>query len=797
MMIESDNQLALAYKRAIHPVLNTIRKMLKADAVLLWQIYDEAERVYSKDTEGNLRVIKPGVHEIHTEEKTRLCKEFYKWLVAEKQLKISEISHSPEIDTPEKLAEKLNGKYSILKYVEAITDAEKFEALNFDYGEDARPRKYVVLDDAFVKGWLRDQSKQSTSGGGSKSAKKDASVKPKVVSGKKNESSTGNRKLPDISTFVKLEGITSYHARIKETGLYSKKNLLETYSAHSIGLNHDRIRVKRKDRGTPIDRCDQLIIIPIKIKDQVIGVLKVEYYNEGVDFEAEDFQTILDKVETYAEFFAEFIENSKEGVKSLTYRQLCRGDELLDVLIDYLTEFEEERRSQKNKEDKDSKLDSVNTSKDMDVIEKVLNGLTHIFHVFERGTYIGWAEIAKRIDHFVQEISSVLGLPRKGLLSEFDKLRRYEELLLDEISQYRDHFIHQFHTFALGFIIILRIGVEKFGRWANNQLKVRKEYFQKDFDELDTRSVLRIWFLISFYHDYAYILQRFDNTMSKFVKDVLRLNNFDIRNDWSQIFFNQEDPSKKSSKRRMSEYLINLSNYFVSGELYERDFYSGANKKEISQEQVGQLIDQIWFAILKTQDHGPLSALYLLDLFLKESKEIKRRDEQELYLAALAIACHHENVFEKVAFIGSKPFITLEGMPFLFLLIYCDTAQEWGRRKKDQLETPWLQSVHIDVKGKNTISTSLSYDPDDLNIHPTRDDINRIVSQKLQTFKSRNYRFIINYKIGKRPEKSMGKNNKSESLDHGSEISLLTSISFDCIGDQDFNTENKKYKEKN
>lgn len=756
---------ALVYKRALVPVLNTFRGMIKADSLLLWEIFDDRIKEGSK------------IQKISTYEKEKLCKAFYEFL-EEKQTGIvgrliDGIDYEPSkkaMDGPEKMEDFLKepkgknaerkGRYSILKFVEAVTDDKKFEPMEFGYGEKARPRKYIILDDEVSKPIFEN-------------------IKSKSEKSKTDKLETTGAEKTSPPGAIKMEGISAYHARIKTDKTYTKDELSEKHRNFSIGLNHDRIIMKKVKGGGTVDRCEQLCVLPIMLKEKegdeevVIGILKAELYDKNRKFVPEDIEAL----KSCLPFFAQFIVDSRDGVHELTYSQLCKGKKLAKLLEGISDDFEEKFKNEEF----------------YDVIKKVIDRSLHLFNVFNRDTYIGWTAIAGRINHFIREISPSLGLPEEiDLLSRFEDFRRYDELLLEDISQYREHFIHQFHTFILGLIIILKLGIDKFKTWANNQLKSRRKAFNTPYYALDERSVIRIWFMTSFFHDYAYILQRFDGGMSSFIKKVLKLQDFHIRNDWSQIFMNQPGDSGHNfsgSERRFSTYLTKMASYFVSGE------HKG--KSQINVSQSSKLIDQIWNAVLTRQDHGPLSALALLD-YLASKAEMETQRVEETYLAALAIACHHEGVFQKVADVDGEPYLTLEGFPFVFLLVYCDTAQEWGRRKKnevDQIEysSPILDDVEVNLKRTPMeVSTKICYDESHILRVPEARFIKNIAADIEQSFKSRDYLFMIRYLrknlTGEKDSTEPGGSGEYTGMPPEEKNAVphyFTSIRFECVGGRD------------
>lgn len=73
----------------------------------------------------------------------------------------------------------------------------------------------------------------------------------------------------------------------------------------------------------------------------------------------------------------------------------------------------------------------------------------------------GNTEIFSRVLDLISCLSNVFGLPDNP-----DKIRKLaekfqeHESILYNLSEYRDHFIHQAHVFLLGYVIINKIGIK-------------------------------------------------------------------------------------------------------------------------------------------------------------------------------------------------------------------------------------------------------------------------------------------------------------------------------------------------
>ena len=84
----------------------------------------------------------------------------------------------------------------------------------------------------------------------------------------------------------------------------------------------------------------------------------------------------------------------------------------------------------------------------------------------------------------------------------FRGLEREKELFL--ISNYRDHFIHSFYVFMMG-LIILSTFEEKI---VPKKLKL---------NENNTKDILKKWFIVAMCHDIAYILEKGEDVLERFV----------------------------------------------------------------------------------------------------------------------------------------------------------------------------------------------------------------------------------------------------------------------------------------
>ena len=213
------------------------------------------------------------------------------------------------------------------------------------------------------------------------------------------------------------------------------------------------------------------------------------------------------------------------------------------------------------------------------------------------------------------------------LINFFEK---YEKVLfLGE--RYRDHFIHSFLVYLQG----------------NEILKTLK--YRKVFNKYES-IIDEVWFITAIFHDIAYPLQKIENWISKYLKDVFK----DICPPESFLKWNNiiKKTFPKIKEDEESSTLKNLINNFRNSQ------YQNA----------------ILHALFSNKNHGILSAMLIYDYYYADDEKAAGNLEEILKLSTSAIALHDKDVWSRV---NCK--ITFDKNPFAFLLMFCDHIQEWGR----------------------------------------------------------------------------------------------------------------------
>jgi hypothetical protein len=264
--------------------------------------------------------------------------------------------------------------------------------------------------------------------------------------------------------------------------------------------------------------------------------------------------------------------------------------------------------------------------------------------------------------------------------NSFQNFKDFEQVL-KSIRGYRDHFVHPFQVFLLGSLII-------------------EKHYGLFFDL--TRSNLRnaetdlsfSWLLASTFHDFCYPIQGFNDFTQKFFPKFLGTNAINVELDLKNLLTDGESLT----------YLDQLVSLFSYNKRSEKTGWIFANNCNVDHKLQKLFLNQI----ITWKDHGVLSALTLLKKIQKEEyvKKNKRKYNKttfstDVFPASLAIALHNTAIYCKDSEICELPF---ERYPLAFLLIYCDTVQEWGRPSNDT--KPPMSFIDLTITD-NEITTKL------------------------------------------------------------------------------------------
>lgn len=261
----------------------------------------------------------------------------------------------------------------------------------------------------------------------------------------------------------------------------------------------------------------------------------------------------------------------------------------------------------------------------------------------------------------------------------FEKYVEFEPILFKN-PRYRDHFIHQYLVFLTGLPILDRFKPI----FASKLTQVAET--KRDLIDIE-----KTWLLTSTYHDIGYPIERFENWLSFFFVEFLKMKENPVSIGMSRILV----------ERDYLSYLHTLSEFAF--QVY-KDVNPMLEKKD--------LFRLIVKGFLK-RNHGVVSSLMLLDNYnamFGPDSGVYSKDvfNAQVLPSALAIALHAPNIWSTYMF----PHIPFERDPITFLLIYCDAVQEWGRPSLPHSvrQSPYIPLItDFEINDRN-VSMTLSYD---------------------------------------------------------------------------------------
>jgi len=300
---------------------------------------------------------------------------------------------------------------------------------------------------------------------------------------------------------------------------------------------------------------------------------------------------------------------------------------------------------------------------------------------------------------FVSEVFNALwkeyiGVPYSKFLENFEPALLHVFAEGEERGEkyYRDHYIHQFQVFLLGVYII--------------------DSLYDDFKKYKCQKPEIKWLITSSFHDMAWPVQLYDDWSEDFFKKVFKLDTKLAHLELKSSFVDQSFLSCMG-------YLISSLYWFHKAIKVEGNWLADKDKKE--------LVQFFYKEITGKRNHCILSSMSLLkmvqDFSFNEKNMIKQRIlndkgqfdnivKKVFVPSALAIALHDKKVWQELRKENDEdnPPKILRNMefekdPLSFLLIFCDSIQEWGRPSKSHREKEsergvkfYLQAMECDPK---------------------------------------------------------------------------------------------------
>jgi len=244
----------------------------------------------------------------------------------------------------------------------------------------------------------------------------------------------------------------------------------------------------------------------------------------------------------------------------------------------------------------------------------------------------------KKYEH-ISNIISTLWINSRKDPSIFENSKNFEPVM-QNIPGYRDHFIHSFYVFLLGYYIINRL-------WEILNTNT--------IQYLGSNEPNLTWMLSSTFHDVAYPIERIESWLGVLLGSFIGINPrnyFNFENVIPQIYY---DFMKMICRYHKSPTTGFSGKDDISS--IDWSFYNTVNSK------------------LLEKDHGVLGGLILAHQLAARDRFIEDGQAWDFFNKHLpachSICLHHLDI--KIDFAKH---------PFAFLLVLCDEIQDWGRPAK-------------------------------------------------------------------------------------------------------------------
>lgn len=359
----------------------------------------------------------------------------------------------------------------------------------------------------------------------------------------------------------------------------------------------------------------------------------------------------------------------------------------------------------------------------------------------EKTSYSAASEISIKI------LKKAIGINVRTL---YDQLKDYENRG-EFYYLYREHVVHQWRVFLLGLYLI-------------DTIPTIKKNLEAEFKN----NILKIWAGAALCHDIGYLIEKGNITENEYANDIIQLLN-DLEDDGFSVFCPELKmdnilPAKKEKMMRIADiHVFPLTDW--KHLFFDRD---DIKKWKLENMDNSTMFFQTYYEItteLQTidgnrapfVDHGIASAAILFHLFerkqywvektckLDEYKD-KKDKIQELNLEirmqlCRAIALHNirpdeweqNKIYDKYDIELNEFIIDWKKEPLAYLLVLCDSLQEWARPSKDfrnRLRNEMIsQDMHILVKNNKIY---LCFPTDDLALSVSKESSYNQIMQPIK-----------------------------------------------------------------
>ena len=298
----------------------------------------------------------------------------------------------------------------------------------------------------------------------------------------------------------------------------------------------------------------------------------------------------------------------------------------------------------------------------------------------------------------------------------FKGLSKEDQLFL--IPQYREHFIHSFYVFAFGVSLM---------SYAPAKVIPTSIRFNKLNDEKDVKKLLKKWFMVSMWHDIAYMIEKGNLVLEQHILSLMQGGRREKGLlPWLPSLGNlMQVDGLLDEIRKLSEGSIKICPVLkknISKKIdacAKRDKLTKKEKEKLKKENDNRLKklpeDIVIAAAFERRDHGVWSAMMLnhawdqdmTKLYFGRSNVGKKRQDVLLREIAKAIIPHHLADWDVRGMLGDYDFI--KGLP-----AECTSKQTMDRFSKHCL-VPSEPASPVECYGKMCVGKTVITMPHEAN----------------------------------------------------------------------------------
>lgn len=277
-----------------------------------------------------------------------------------------------------------------------------------------------------------------------------------------------------------------------------------------------------------------------------------------------------------------------------------------------------------------------------------------------------------------------------GLKKYYDEFAGFESLLYSSNQFYRDHVIHLFRTWLIGFnILIYESGAER----VYSQLSIEGDA-DKAF-EMNFFESVSLWTVAALCHDLGYPLEKFKSILNK----TKKMMEFLVSNPSID-----QDITFSGTQDQVNEYILRM----ISSKM-KIAASADPNLPYLLRTQAKYFIK--YSKSLEDYSHGVISSIivYKALLYFLES-DFSTHDDHTFSLEDARQFCIRRDILRSIASHTCRDIYHMNATSFPLLLIICDDLQEWGRRKwSDLYSRSSSSSVEFSLVDYNRSLISVEY----------------------------------------------------------------------------------------